>query len=150
MTTIAYDGHTLASDSQVGDDVTKDPYGVKKIWKVGEFIIGCYGRYTSAIRFVDWVKSGMPDDARPSGLGDFGAIVIKSGKRPVFYEDGVTPISLRGPLATGGSGGHYAMAAMLAGATAPEAVKIACRLDPSSGGAVQKLSFDGRRNKKAG
>lgn len=150
MTAIAYDGHTLASDSQINNEDSKEPYGAKKIWRAGEMLVGCCGTYSSSMRFVEWVRSGMDEDTAPKSLGEFGAIVILKNGKPVFYEDGKHPFTLRGPFAANGSGGPYAMAAMLAGATAPEAVKIACRLDPSSGGAVQKLSFNGRRNKKAG
>lgn len=41
-----------------------------------------------------------------------------------------------------GSGGAYALGAMLAGKNAVEAVKIACRLDNNSGLPVESISFE--------
>ena len=44
MTTIAFDGKTLAADSQGGCNFVKEAHQFKKIFEVGEFYIAGYRR----------------------------------------------------------------------------------------------------------
>lgn len=131
MTTIAYDGYTLACDGRVvGHTIDSDNF--KKIIKVGDVYAGAAGDLRSVSNFFDWVKKGCVDYFETED--SFGGVLIKGNKTIVFDTKG-SELSIKPPFADG-SGGELALGAMLAGATAIQAVKIACKKDPRSGGRI--------------
>lgn len=142
MTTIAWDGETLASDSRASDDAIEQ-HSCRKLFRVGETLIGISGDLEEAYEFVAWVRRGEVVDEKPRGFKDLSAIVIRPNGRAFEYGVRCMPVpSAR--LTAAGTGRCFALGAMLAGASAVEAVAIAKRLDPNSGGRTQTMRLRGR------
>ena len=133
MTTVAFDGTTLAADSQINGSYVE--YG-NKIEKVGNITIACAGTVSEIALFKRWCRDRTKD--KPT-LTDFSCLEIRSGK-VYYYDENLEPLTPSIPVAIG-SGSDFAMGAMLAGATAKEAVKIACKLDSNSGGKIKTVTL---------
>ena len=128
MTTIAWDGETLAADSQLtgGDFVYQQ--NDKKIFNVNGHLVAMAGDDGQCWQFLDWYRN--PDQDYPDKLDDMGALAIT--KRGAFeYGSCKIPTKIKPPFAIG-TGSAFAMGAMLHGASAAEAVDIACKLDKYS------------------
>jgi len=128
MTTIAYDGETLAVDSQITGSYVE--YGTKMFEEEGVFVTFC-GEYGVALTMVQEYFDGEIT-AREN---DTSLVVLKDGILFELLAAGHL-IPVDAPYAAG-SGGPFAMGAMRAGASADQAVEIAIELDPHSGGDVQ-------------
>jgi hypothetical protein len=133
MTTIAFDGATLASDSRSTGSYIDDK--TKKIFKQGNRYYGIAGRYTSALLFLQWSNDRTKE--KPRLEDDFDVIEIDKGK--AFYYDKnlvKTPTSVPCSI---GSGCHIAMTAMLLKHSSIEAVRVAKKLDECTGGKIQSV-----------
>ncbi len=141
MTTIAFDGKTLACDSQ-GNGAYTVQGPMKKIWKVRNLIFGWSGLYSDSILYRDWLIAGRPEKKPDIGYSGEGcALLIEGGKAWLQHAPHFVKVPV-GPQAAVGCGCDFAMGAMLAGADARQAVKIAVKLDKGSGGKVQALSIN--------
>ncbi|WBA79556.1 hypothetical protein [Endozoicomonas sp. GU-1] len=146
MTTIAWDGKTLASDSRMTCPYIFDGYTgkIRKI-TVGDeaVLIGVAGGAANAGLLFEWVESGMSADAFPQ-VSNIEAILV-TGKGAFFVEDKSYLIPLEsGSKHAVGSGCEYAMSAMMAGKNASKAVEIAIQLDTNSGGQVISMRLPAR------
>jgi hypothetical protein len=126
MTTIAWDGKTLAADTLV--TANGMAFGkAKKIHKLkdGRYFALC-GSFSVEPAVIEWLNGGeKPQILDVEGVG--GIVVEKNGRAFEFgraYR--LFPACV--PWA-GGSGEQIAMTAMKCGKTAVEAVKVACKLD---------------------
>ena len=137
MTTIAYDGTTIAWDTHM-----TDKYGVRsqcafdKVTVDKGRIFAAAGNIDSCFCAVQWIKKGAKlkdwDKIMPPGA-DFEMVVIDLKKGPVYYSDSDrTGIPLEAPLAIG-SGADFALGAIAAGMSASEAVGIATKFDVYTG-----------------
>ena len=86
MTTVAWDGKTLAADRQTTDGGAVFRLG-SKLRKVPGGYIACAGCITDIHKFVAWVQAGMRGKPPTSGEGVDG-IMVKSG-RLYYIEDSV-------------------------------------------------------------
>jgi hypothetical protein len=136
MTTVAFDGKILAADSRVVGDYYEDGY--QKIFKQGSRYYGVAGDYTAALLFLRWANDRTKD--KPDMKDDkFDIIEVVDGKA-YYYDCNFIKMPLKVPCAFG-SGSHAAMAAMMCGKDAKEAVNIAKRIDHNSGGKVQSVTI---------
>lgn len=130
MTTIACDGMSIAGDGRSTTDngTICENTDVKVARLQDDSIIGCAGIAHSLSAVRDFVENDGPEpkDARALRLYPDGRCEFLSG--PYWL-----PASLPAAI---GSGIDLALGAMEAGATAEEAVRIACRRDASSGGQI--------------
>lgn len=144
MTTIAYRRGVLASDSRVtmveqGESpyITSDKE--KKIWRLpdGRLFAAAKG-CEDGIRLYDLMRKSQKK--WPSlKLEDINAICIDTDGSIHFYE-GTIWQRVKEPWIAIGSGSRVgAIPALMAGASAIDAVKIGIRCDPYSGGRVQVL-----------
>lgn len=157
MTTIAYRSGVIAADSREtweseagGSTVHRCTKLFKK--KVGrrEIIMGTAGATYSAMMFVDWFGSAAPP---PSALvemltleEDFDVLILDRGK--VYTSNHLCrPVEVMDRFFAVGSGRKAAIAAMLCGKGAIEAVKIACMLDPYSAPPIVHMVAPGFRAK---
>ena len=140
MTTVVWDGAVLAADSQEADDYIEQ-HASQKLFKVGNTLIGIAGCVSSARAFIEWVKKGEPEDEKPKVSGLI-ALVIRPNGRAFEYGETLTPIPAAKKTAIG-SGRGPALGALLAGATADEAVRITKKIDPNTGGRIRKLKLNG-------
>lgn len=138
MTTIAWDGKTLAVDSRTtGSNIIRSER-TQKLWKIADFWIACSGDYQDVLLAVEWFRNGMPDTDKPK-LNDPGGLVVikKRGRKAFRYEGNLVGWDVAASFAAAGSGFEIALGAMAMGATAEEAVKVAARFDPGTNKRVQ-------------
>lgn len=144
MTTIAWDGKTLAADKQmvVGGGSC---HIVTKIKKIRGNLCFVSGSNDSCAALMEWFadeNASLPEFQKsesdytpffvitPDGIiqrhGRFGAITVIEDS---FYASG--------------SGMHYALAVMAMGGDAVKAVEIASRFDQDTGMGIDTLTLDG-------
>lgn len=135
MTTIAVKDGVMASDSRaVSDHIHQGNF--TKIYRAGSALIGFAGRATTGLDFVAWYKAGAKRKKFPASCDedDWYALVL-TGSGCFMYEGSPTALQAGNPAAIG-SGSQFAIGAMLAGCDPKEAVKIASRADPFTGGRI--------------
>ena len=129
MTTIAYDGISIAADSMGICDSVIVALNDTKLHVTAKGILGCAGEAATVPTLIQWIETGKKEGAY-SGTG-----ILVDGRRALLFEGLTKGQKIKAPYAIG-TGASFAFAAMYAGASAVEAVKIACRLDPTSGGRI--------------
>lgn len=127
MTTIVWDGHTLAADRQVNSSCT--PQAVQKIFIVnlpeGKHLVGLAGSFALAMEMLHWFTQGaIPDLFPPAARGEDGGcmMVITPEKKILRYEDGPFPFEFAGPRAAAGDGAPLGLLAMHLGNSAVQAI----------------------------
>lgn len=138
MTTIAWDGRSLASDKRanVGGTrltVTKIRRGLK-----GN-LVGVSGTFAMSNDLFRWLCTG---GARPVGQGDHSdwcPVMEITAKGEVLRHERWGSFRVEDPFYAIGSGADFALAAMSLGADAAQAVEIAARFDTSTGDGVDIL-----------
>lgn len=138
MTTVAWDGRTLAADRQVsaGNDIVA--YVVKVRRCADGRLIGACGSLDVMAALLDWLEQG---GERPDCMGDKNAaeaIEIMPDGAVWNHLQHARVRLVSGPTAIG-SGSGYARAAMECGKPAAEAVKIAAKFDAGTGGKIDAL-----------
>lgn len=146
MTTLAFDGVTLASDSQVTCGNTRTSVSEQKIFKLKDGRLLAVAGAVWACTAVRKMLDGEPFNDKPLTWDrtDFeGLLVNPDGTNPLeIYPDGVlVPVCV--PW-VGGSGYQYALAAMHLGFSAVEAVECAKALDVGTGGPIQQVRMEGK------
>ncbi|MBJ8796719.1 hypothetical protein I5398_11830 [Citrobacter freundii] len=151
MTTIAWDGKTLAADSQSTSGSMISSLRERKIyhppiptaWKLnGQDVraIGVSGDCGSELVLIDCLKEGMTYKAEMPEVYGFTAMVITDDRQCylIFKSEGKkqATVCLQPNQYAIGSGNEIARTAMALGKTAQEAVQVACELDVYSGGDV--------------
>jgi len=143
MTTIAWDGKTLAVDSSASRADTLMSIKTKKLFlNIGRFkAIAFCGTMHDAAPVLDWIDAGEKDEI-PKNDGEFILVCVDQKGACYTIHDGGTAnfIKHNEPLAHG-SGQLIALGALYAGATAVEALKIACKRDIYTGGRVRSYTF---------
>lgn len=140
MTTIAWDGKTLAADRRV-------VRGSVRVGTTGKLLRLSDGRLT-AFSGLLCHREGFLEYAEgrracpPSG--EYTAIIVELDGRVFRYEEGLGRIQENGPggIAAAGSGLEFALAAMLCGRSAAEAVAVAAQLDIYTGDGVDELDLN--------
>lgn len=139
MTTIAWDGKTLAADSMVTGNGMRIGR-ITKAYRVGRLLVGLAGTVGLAQAFLHWLAEGAKGDPPSMKAEDGDAevmVVLPDGRIATFDKYG------RDQMASTqyaiGSGGRFALGAMAAGADARRAVEIASELDCFSGGPITTL-----------
>lgn len=139
MTTIAWDGETLAVDSQMstGGIICRP---IKKIVKIKDSWLAYAGDLSDFEAFKEWFRDGSKLEEKPSISEDgFSGIVLNS-KGLWEYEYKLFPIKVI-DKESWGSGSTLALAVMDHGATAREAVKYAATRDVWTGGKIQTVKI---------
>ena len=97
MTTIAWDGETVAADSQITGDFiyTVDD---KKIFRVNGAIVGASGDSEQCLKFIEWYKDTSKE--YPKKMNDLSAMVVTSIGAFEYGESDV-PTLLAAPIVTG-------------------------------------------------
>lgn len=140
MTTIAYRDDVIAADTQVTCGGTIDGW-VQKAFRKGGLLYATSGSSGLGDGFLSWVAGGMKGDA-PSLRGEKGddahGYLFPGGDRVVWRYDNVWATHYA-PFFAYGSGAEIALGAMIAGATAEEAVRAAAERDTATGGEITVL-----------
>ena len=146
MTTLAFDGKTLAADTAM----TYGGLKVRFTGKIRRFPSGCLagfaGDVNSGLLLLDWLESDdpnalldLPDSEEDSDACADAILITPDGAISVCGNRGIL-IPVEGPCLAVGSGMNLAMGLMLAGKSAREAVQTCIERDPYSGFDV--ISFD--------
>lgn len=145
MTTIAWDGYTLAADKQSSASYLKTT--VTKIFRVPQGIIGFSGNFSKAMELLNWFVNL---DCRPelypcfqnNEEGYVTCMLITNNGCIQKYESTAFPFTIECKFHAIGSGRDFALSAMYCGQTAQNAILTATVFDPSTGMGVDTLSFD--------
>lgn len=150
MTTIAFREGIIAADSQYtyeseagGNRKHPCPKLFRKTIKSGEsVIIATQGDGSAGLVFVDWYGSGKkPPVVISHNLPDFTCLVLRKGG--LFeYDAYCRPYEITLPFYAIGSGANAALGAMHMGASAVQAVEIACQIDSYSMGPVVEMRLE--------
>lgn len=158
MTTIAFDGRTLAADSRAteGDESAKSR--CVKMWRLrsrvapvqGDVLLAMSGDEFAALLFKDWLEEGGEPKLVARGVRDdedFDVLVVhKSG---LYNANHLCRLERSAEEQWAhGTGRQAALAAMRCGKSAVDAVRIASGIDPYTGGRVVSMSLDEPRPKR--
>lgn len=143
MTTIAWDGKTLAADKMMSDGCFK---AIKtKIRKCAVGLLGASGdaRYTAAA--MDWVECMDKDAPFPRSPDKDETVYVMhvhpDGKLDVYFNC-EHPTRVESPYYALGSGRDFALAAMHLGYEAVWAIKVASELDINTGMGVDSFTLE--------
>ena len=145
MTTIAYNRGVIAYDGQAnwGSMICDSQY--KKLKFIKNLAVFCSGSTSDLPHILGAIEKDQVTVTRDTHGFEGIAVDIKGrllqygiDKKGRLWKE---EISVASPFAVG-SGGAYAMGAMHFGATAIEAVEVACKLDIYSGGEISRWTFD--------
>lgn len=144
MTTIAYRDGIMAADSRAYSG-NRFPVGEKT--KIRLLDDGTLIGVSSTVpgegeAVIQWFAAGADPKDGPSASPKHTLLAVRPGGEVFFADDSYF---ISGPLKAEffaiGSGGEYAQGAMAMGASAEQAVRIACRLDPWSAEPVMVLEL---------
>jgi len=146
MTTIAIEDGVVASDSMmVGFFIDQvNVVKIKKIKRISDgqtVIAGGSGTLSEVHQFMDWIAHSCKKEDYIS-MGDRNSTLFVLDKEGVWSYDTYYKPIYSGKVSALGSGAQFAMGAMMAGATAEEAVRIAIELDTNSGRDVVTLRLE--------
>ena len=143
MTTIAWDGRTLAADRQatVGNAV----FMVNKLHRHDGWLLAYCGDSDAGEEVLAWFKAGAkPEDFPERQRHDdrFAPLVAIRAGEILRYERTPHPIRYPPQKFAMGSGRDFALAAMHCGKSAAEAVEVAAMFDPGTGFGVDAMELD--------
>ena len=149
MTTVAFDGETLAADKQATIGYRKIVEPTPKIREITyngkKALVGIAGNIDFAWKIVKWLEDGEdePDFDEPEFDEDEQNTCVMLIQDGVFLFNSAGMNQNFGKIKWAiGSGAEYAMGAMEMGATATEAVELAMRLDIFSGMGMDVLRVE--------
>ena len=131
----------MAGDGQLEASLTILTTEAIKVQRLDDGrIVGTCGDTALAAGLIEWLK-GQGD--RPVGKAedDFAALVLRTDGVVEYISGHCIPTVVPPPVAVG-SGMDFALGAMEAGKQPLEAVLIACRRDPGTGGKVTALYLE--------
>jgi ATP-dependent protease HslVU (ClpYQ) peptidase subunit len=152
MTTIAYRDGIMAADTQLSRG-GEPSYGSLKIAKTNKFLIGLGGDACAdgpVLAFIREHEHLLDEEDTAFELyrywedlkafGDYSLIMVDR-KGAIYQVTDGPPVPIPNTFDAIGSGGQYAMGAMMHGATAAEAVRTARALDIYTGGHITTIRF---------
>ena len=142
MTTIAWDGKTLAVDSMVTSGSTVTSTTEKKLFlDIGRFkAIAVTGTIVQLLPLIEWIKNGENGDCPKMDDTDSVMGVTEDGNILTFWHGYSKTGQQSDGCVSGGNGWEIAMGAMDAGADAVRAVEIACERNVYTGGKVRSYT----------
>lgn len=151
MTVLVWDGKTLAADKQCTYGGLK--LKIKKIFRVGEDLIGFTGNAEAVPEMLHWLDSGGELNDFPFRKEDNIELttVLITPKKQILVFNGWSPIPLdlsENKFYADGCGMHLAYGALMAGKSAKEAVAIVCKMDTGCGMGIDTLTHKAPKKKK--
>lgn len=142
MTTIAFDGVTLAADKQATIGNMKRT--CTKVHEINGLQVAVSGQLTTGLALIEWVRNGrdpadFPEDVEDEENGVSAYLIVIENKQVIVYEASPIPIFFEDTYFASGSGKDFALAAMESGKTAEEAILIASKYDIFTGMGVDVI-----------
>lgn len=139
MTTVAYDGKSIAADRRIGNMEAGKLFRLKS----GAIFAGA-GYYAQIVEVCAWLNEGgkpadrpkLPDDEEESS--EF-LLIETSGEAYWLTSPYLRRVKINERFCAIGSGSEYALGALAAGVSAKRAVEIACRFDVCTGKGVNVI-----------
>lgn len=125
---------TLATDSRCSSE--GGMCEVIKAKRVGKGIVGAAGDWDDVLKFWDVLEGKPPKDAVLRNDAELEGIELHPDGIFLYTASGKR-FAIRDQFYAIGSGGPYAIGAMAMGATPAEAVALASRFDPATGGQIE-------------
>lgn len=153
MTTIAWDGTTLAADSRVveGYVLVSDNYNKLRSFKYKnkKYLAGIAGTMAQGEKFFAWIEQNGFDLNDPPRLEEMDAVIVS--KEGVWCYEGSSQgyISLKDEKVSIGSGSYIALAGMRAGLSAEESILLASEVDLGTNNNIRTLTFASSPRAKA-
>lgn len=141
MTTIAWDGKTLAVDSLVTFDgsVYEHRNKLATICEESKTYLAVCGEGQDCSLVEEWIRGGCLSENKPSPSVGFMCIFVQEG-HAYMMEDKLIPELVEAPIASG-SGWKWAQAAMDLGRNAIEAIEYASTKCVGTGGQVNAVEI---------
>lgn len=136
MTTIAWDGRTLAADSQISNGELRVGLA-RKIGGRNGVGWGAAGDLSLINAFLDWCEGGAAGDPPPFEEGSGEGIIVFGDT--ILTWSGKTWDRLTARVYAIGSGRELAHGALAIGGSAKQAVQAAIARDRGSGGPVRAI-----------
>lgn len=135
MTVVAWDGKSIAADKQATCSGMK--VLTTKLMRLDTGVVLAWtGSWDSSIAMVDWWKSGAKKEDFPKSQQDkdrWSRLIVADANSVIFYEQEPSAMNVEAPFMAWGTGQDFAMAAMVLGKTAREAVELASNLSNTCG-----------------
>lgn len=132
MTTVAFDGKTLAADTHSETSVNMKIHKLHRL--ASGDLFAAAGSVQEILTVLAWLNGGE----KPGSLENFeGLIITKTGAERLGER--LMRVPCLEPFCAIGSGAHFALAAMACGRSAVEAVRVAARFDPGTQGCIDTL-----------
>lgn len=143
MTTVAWDGVTLAADRQVTFGNSADCETTKIARGPDGSLIGIVGRLQIGAALLRWFAAGRKDERPALGDGDDGVqAIIINADGTLELHDRAGWAEITAPKYALGSGCEYAFGAMAMGADAVRAVYIAALYDTKTSNVTDALKLE--------
>lgn len=145
MTTIAANRKMMAADRKVTDE--NGLRTARKIVRVGDAIVGCAGTCSLTIAFLAYLEVMATCDhdevaEKPRvGKDDSLSALILTPLGLFVCDESFEIEEILDDFYAVGTGAKAALAAMHLGCSPIEAVEIACRVDPDTGGPIDVMGF---------
>lgn len=150
MTTIAYRNGILAADSrETTSDESAGDYAGKcvkllRLKLLPPTIVALQGDSGAGMAWLDWYGKGQTDEALAAHIratqADFTAVVLSKAGLWV-WDSWLIPQRVTTKFYAVGSGTKAALGALHMGASAVQAVKVACKIDPWSAPPIVSMSL---------
>lgn len=145
MTTVVWSAKhkMLAADRQVGSPIVEKP----KILDAGKYLLAGAGYYDDLYEVALWLSKGADENDKPElpdrsdGDSNFLVVTKETGEAAWLTTPFLRPVPIHEEFYTLGSGGDFALGALMAGANPAKAIAIAIHLDPQSGGYVDVIKL---------
>lgn len=141
MTTVAWDGKTMAADTLATDNWGLKEHVNDKVWAGSDFLCGGAGEYHQLRKWRRMAEKMTLRDLLMFGYPDYDKetndqAILVAGAEGCWRHTGGIFIKCSRPFHAIGSGRDYALGAMHFGASSRSAVVIAAEFDNGTGGEV--------------
>jgi hypothetical protein len=145
MSVVAWDGKTVAADRRAC--IADAAMTTTKLWLLPatDVVIASTGDQSFGLAMVDWWRKGADPSAWPpfQATDDWARIIIfEPGQAPYCYERQPVRQVVEDQFMAWGSGREFALGAMAMGATAREAVEVACRFNVYCGNGIDAFDLE--------
>lgn len=144
MTVIVWDGKTVAADRR--GCINDAAMTMTKVWLITDgAVVATTGDAGFGMALVQWWTEGADPAKWPAfqSTDDWAKLIVfQPNYPPMCYERQPVPFPVEDQFMAWGSGREFALGALAMGATARQAVEVACRFNVYCGNVVDEFSVE--------